>query len=155
MNTNRVASTSAKRRPFGAIFLTVLLASYGCSSKPSAVPTNTSALVKLVTLYNVYTNQNRVGPSSEAEFKKYIQGMKPEGLQSMGLDPAQLDTYFVSPRDNKPYKFIYKVRPGDPTKPPVVAYEQDGSGGMREVAFLNCKVEEVDAARFQQLVPKP
>lgn len=99
--------------------------------------------------------QNRVGPANETEFKKYIQGLKPDAMQALGIDQAQLDTHFVSPRDEKPYKFLYKVRPGDPTKPPVIAYEQVGSGGKREVAFLNGKVEEVDEARFKELVPKP
>ena len=142
-------------RPSLFALLAAVTAAAGCSSKTGAVPKSSSNLVKLVSLYNVYTTQNRAGPASEAEFKKYILGLKPEGLQSLGIDPAQIDSYFVSSRDNKPYKFLYKVRTGDPTKPPVIAYEQDGSGGTREVAFLNGVVQEVDEAKFKELVPKP
>jgi hypothetical protein len=50
----------------------------------------------------------------------------------------------------------YKVKmemPGSGS-PPVIAYEQTGSMGKRYIATGLGGVEEVDEARFLQLVPK-
>jgi hypothetical protein len=138
------------------VLLTVAVLAAGCSSQPGLTPRNSSNLVRLASLYGVYASQhNNVGPANEQEFKKFILAQPPEGLKTLGIDPAQIDQFFTSPRDNQPFRILYRVRAGDPTRPPVIAYEQTGSGGTREVAFLFGKVEEVDEARFRQLVPKP
>ena len=43
--------------------------------------------------------------------------------------------------------------PPGPGGAPVIAYEQEGVGGKRFVASSLAAIEEVDEARFRELVP--
>lgn len=127
----------------------------GCNSATNLVEEN-STLKPLMVAYGSYLAAHRgVPPASEAEFKAYVdenwqriasfpQGKKPEDL-------------FISNRDKQPYVILYGAvtGPPGPAGQPVIAYEKTGVRGKRLVASALSAVEEVDEARFKQLVPAP
>ncbi len=123
----------------------------GCSKSGTkeVVAAENSNLKPLSVLYGQYqsANQNRP-PASEAEFKKFIQGRGESLLTQFETD---LDGLFVSKRDGQPYVVFYRG-----SKPPpsgVVAYEREGVGGERIVAYPYGAVGVVDEIRFRELVP--
>jgi len=132
------------------------LALTGCS-QPAEVPQEepVAHLKALAVLYGRYVGSHRgQSPPSEAEFKKYIRALPPGELSSLKV--TDVDSIFTSPRDNQPYTVKYKLPlpPPGPDGAPVVAYEQTGSGGERYVANSLGDVQLVDAAKFEQMVPK-
>ena len=142
------------RRVFLAVVVAMTAATAGCSNGPSKpAPLGGSNLSRLAMLYTLYMQNNKAPLTNEQELITYAKSLKPEGLKSLGVDVAQVEQYLTSPRDGKPYRIIFKVQGGEPANPPVVAYEQAGVNGKREVGFMFGKVEEVDEARFRQLVP--
>lgn len=116
-----------------------------------------STLKPLAILYGQYIGQHRgQPPPNEEAFRKFIEAQPPEMLKSLNV--SSVDELFVSSRDGKPYKILYgeaakKGPPGGPAGSPVIAYEQEGQGGRRWVASSMGAIEEVDEARFKQLVP--
>lgn len=125
----------------------------GCSQQMQSKKQQESRLKPLALLYGQYMAQHRgQPPASEAEFKKFVESQKAFLTQFGVPDPA---TLFISERDGQPYVVIY----GKPTGPavlagqPVIAYEKVGVGGRRFVASQLGAVEEVDEARFKELVP--
>jgi len=111
----------------------------GCGSQKKSLARQQSGLKKLAIVYGRFLSQHR--------------GKPPANLTSFGIDDS--NRVFISNRDNKPYVIIYgqpKGPPG-PGGSPVIAYEQQGEAGMRWVASALGAVEEVDEARFRQLVP--
>ncbi len=125
----------------------------GCTQQTQSKKQQESRLKPLSMLYGQYMGQHRgQPPQSEAEFKKFVESQK-SFLNQFGItDPA---TLFISERDGQPYVVIY----GKPKGPaalagkPVIAYEKVGVGGKRFVASELGAVEEVDEARFKELVP--
>jgi hypothetical protein len=119
----------------------------GCTGKTEQ-PAEVKNLQMLATLYGRYISTHRgQPPPDEAALKKFIPTLSADELRAMGVDTNNLDTLFTSPRDGQPYVVHYK-QPGA-----VVAYERDGKEGKRLVAYPSGQVEEVDEARFKQLVP--
>src|SRR5262249_23603225 len=98
-------------------------------------------------------------PPDAAALKKFVKTLDKERLEALGVDPSNLDSLFISPRDKQEY--VVRKKPPqkgvpDPMAPAtVVLYEQTGDGsGRRYVAYENVRVEEVDADKFKQLVPE-
>lgn len=132
--------------PLAAIGLAALLA--GCSGGEASKPRETSHIKPLAILYGQYVGRHGgKPPADEAALKKFIDAQE-SMLQSFGVsDSAEL---FVSERDGQPYVVLYGPEAAGKS---VVAYEQTGVGGMRYVADTLGAVQEVDEARFSQLVP--
>ncbi len=133
----------------------------GCSTHNEGQSQEESNLKPLAIFYGQYTGEHQgQGPASEAEFKKYVESLNSEALSSFGItDPSSI---FISSRDKKPYVIIYGAGGGIPDGTggdaglaggPVIAYEQEGVGGKRFIATSLGMIEEVDEARFKQLVP--
>ena len=80
------------------------LALAGCGSKEGKLSENDAHLKALSVLYGRYISAHRgMGPTDEAEFKKFIKSFPPGDLESLQVDPNDLDKTFKSPRDNQPY----------------------------------------------------
>jgi hypothetical protein len=129
--------------------------SSGCSRDRTAqtvAAMNESNIKRVVNLYTGYQAKHGwSGPKSEVDFKEFItKGMPAENLQMMGVDANNLDAVFQSERDGKPFRIKYGVGGGPGSYNPVV-FEQEGQGGLKQVAFTFGKVEEVDDARYKQL----
>lgn len=149
-----------RRRLWSKLALLVISASLliacGCTkNQKQSAPQETSSLKSLAIVYGRYLGTHRgEPPADEASFKQFIQSLPPEQLAAMkATDTAQL---FTSARDHEPYVVIYgkPTGPPGPAGSPVIAYERTGVEGKRFVASSIGAVEEVDEARFKQLVPQ-
>ncbi len=141
----------------GTILFSALLAFAlaGCSpgGKASA-PLQESNLKPLGLLYGQFMGQHQGRPpESEAEFKKFIQEKGLGMLKQFNV--PDVDSLFISPRDKQPYVVLYGPPKGPPglAGQPVIAYEQVGVRGRRFVTNSLGTVEEVDEAKFRELVP--
>jgi hypothetical protein len=128
----------------------------GCGrSETGSQETEGSPLKPLGIHYGRFIGQHRgQPPKDEAEFKAYLATVSADELKQFKV--ASVDELFVSKRDGQPHVVVY----GTTTNPaigqggaPVIAYEKQGVGGKRYVATSMGAVEEVDEARFKQLVP--
>jgi hypothetical protein len=144
---------------FGKILLAIaasvgLLSASGCSDNQSA-EREQSNLKPLAVFYGRYVGQHRgQTPPNEQEFRKFLEAMGKEHLLSMQVN--SIDEVFVSSRDKKPYVVLYGLVSKTGNELPsatVVAYEQEGKGGKRFIARLLGAIEEVDEAKFKQIVP--
>jgi hypothetical protein len=127
----------------------------GCSRDQTArdvAAQNKSNVQRVANLYSAFqAYKGGRGPATEAEFKDFIAHYDGAKLQMMGVKADDLAGLFTSERDGKPFKVRYKVGGGRGASAPVV-FEQDGKDGKRQVGFTgNAKVEEVDAATYDQM----
>jgi hypothetical protein len=139
-------------RIVGAAGLLLALA-LGCT-RTASQPTESSNMKPLAVFYGQYLGAHRgQPPANEAEFKAFLKTLRPETLKSLNV--TDVESLFVSSRDQKPYVIKYgKVTgPLGPGGMPVMAYEQDGAGGKRYVATMVGAVAEVDDVEFRKLVP--
>lgn len=134
-----------------------LVCSWGCQGQSASKSTEESNLKPLAVFYGRYLAQNRGRPpQNEAEFKAFVAKLSPDELKMFNLTSA--DQMFVSSRDQQPHIVVYGTPTGPSTGPgnaPIIAYEKTGVGGKRYVASSLGGVEEVDEARFKELVPHP
>jgi hypothetical protein len=110
-----------------------------------------SNLKPLAIFYGRFIGQHRGRPpASEKELKEFIQAAGTKELA--GFHVTDVDSLFISSRDQKPYVVLYgnDARAGKAT---VVAYEQEGKGGTRFIANDLGNVQEVDEAHFREMVP--
>lgn len=125
----------------------------GCSSaKPQQAPTEVS-LQTFSVLYGQYLGAHRgQTPGSEAELRKYVEGLSEADRKSRGI--SDVSQIFLSPRDGQAYVVRYGVKVGvpGPDGAPWVAHEKDGKDGKRFVAFVTGQIEEVDEARFAKII---
>jgi hypothetical protein len=131
------------------------LSAVGCGgSQTKSQSREQSNLRTLAVLYYQFSVQHRGRPpANEAELRQFVQSaLSTQSASSGSKGPSDV---FVSERDGKPYVVLYgRVQgPPGPGGSPVIAYEQEGSGGTRFVASSMGAVESVDQVRFQQLVP--
>ena len=140
-----------------AVLISFCVVAAGCQRKPAGELAPAESNVKSIAIfYGRYMSQNRgrTPPDKEA-LKKFIASHPATELAALKI--TDVEQLFVSPRDQQAYVVLYgaKLPPPGPSGSPVIAYEKDGDGGRRFVAFANAGVEELDDARFRQLVPQP
>ena len=137
----------------GAVLLSLGAFPLGCGRDSGGEAQEQSNLKPLAILYGQYTGQHQGRPpANEAEFKEYVRSQSTMLESFQVTDPESL---FISSRDEKPYVIKYGAADGPPGPGgyPVVAYEQEGVGGKRFVASSVGAVDEVDEAKFKELVP--
>lgn len=131
------------------------LGAVGCSTdktKEQIASMNTSNVQRVANIYAGFQNaKGGAGPKDETEFKTFIREYDPYKLSAMGIDANDLDKVFTSERDGKPFTIRYKVGGGRGAVAPVV-FEKDGVNGTKQVGFTGGKVEEVDDARYKDLL---
>jgi hypothetical protein len=127
----------------------------GCSATPPAATTpERLPLRHLAVLYGKYRSGHQGRPpKDEAEFKQFLKGLDAQQLASAGVSTAEVDSLFISPRDNQPYDVRYNdpPPPEGPDGPSAVVVERTGVGGKRFVAYSTGKVEEIDDAKYQKV----
>jgi hypothetical protein len=141
------------RRLLVLVSAAFVAASCGCSA-PADVEEQVSTLKPLAVLYGRFLAQHRgQPPANEAEFRAFVEKEGPSLLEQFAV--KDVPSLFVSARDNQPYTILYGrlTGPPGPGGQPVFAYEKTGVGGKRMVASSLGAVEEVDEARFKELVP--
>lgn len=127
----------------------------GCAGDQQvSKPTQESHLKFLALLYGQFTGQNRgQPPKDEAEFKEFVRTNGSSFVQMSNVKTA--DELFVSERDGQPYVILYGAPMGAKSLngQPVMGYEQVGAGGKRYIANSLGQIEDLDEAKFKELVP--
>jgi hypothetical protein len=123
----------------------------GCGGSGTAAAKGVPHLRVLTNLYFQANSKLGKNPSNEEEFKQAINS---SNVDWGAVGVAGADELFVSDRDGKPLVVVYGPPPqGRPFS--VVVYEQEGLNGIRLVGTSDGQVQEADASKFAQLVPKP
>jgi hypothetical protein len=134
----------------GALVLCALLSGCGAGHRESE-ERQRSNLKPLAVFYGRFIGQHRgQPPASEKEFKDFIRSLGTKQL--VGFDVSDVESLFISSRDQQPYVVLYG-RSAPAGKARIVAYEREGAGGTRFVANDLGDVQEVDEAQFKEMVP--
>jgi hypothetical protein len=118
----------------------ILLLAAGCGD--SEQEEQQSNLRSLAAYYNQYRAHHRGQlPADEKDFKNFI--------AKSGGNTANVDSVFVSNRDGKSYAIKYR---SDKSwrHPDIIAYEQEGRDGTREVATVVGGYEKLSEDEFQK-----
>jgi hypothetical protein len=130
--------------------LSILIAALlvGCGGPTGGSGKKETSRVRVLTmLYTRTSSQLGRNPKDEQEFKEKLKSY------DLALDKAgvsSIDELFISERDGQPLGIYYGPHPPGSD---VVVYEQTGVDGMRYVGHRIGMVEEVDEAKFRELVP--
>ncbi len=133
--------------------LPMLLLASGCADDALNSPT----ALKMKGLANAYLDQV-VGqdgnpPANEAALRKHMLGLRESVQYDYQIDPKNLDSSFVSQRDNEPFVVLYGqgiARISGDSKQ-VLAHEKTGKSGKRLVVFASTKVDHVNEAELERL----
>lgn len=127
----------------------------GCGGPSRPSHFTDTPIKKFCVLYTKYAlTHNMLGPPDEAAFKEYIRQADAEMVRDIGFDPKNVDALFVSPRDGRPFRVLWKMKAGDPRGGPVIVFESVGVAGKRQVGRLfGTRYEELDEAELKKLVP--
>jgi hypothetical protein len=123
-------------------------ATSGCGSATSASG-GMSRMKGLSMLFTKVSSDIGREPANEQEFK---QGIVNSGIPLERLSVTSVDELFISDRDGQPLIVVYGVRPKGSD---VIIYEQTGVDGKRQIAHRIGTIEEIDEAKFKELVPSP
>jgi hypothetical protein len=124
----------------------------GCGAgKVEGLPADEQNLKTIALLYGEFTSAKRKPPANLDEFKKYLESTKAHPTAMITFE-GDVEQFLTSPRDKKPYTFIWNVTPQVGKLDPI-AYEQEGDGDSRLAAFGGGSVLDLDPERFKQLVP--
>jgi hypothetical protein len=136
------------RRP--VVWFALGLVLVGCAEQP---PSEQSDLQLLSVMYGQFRSSHRGElPQDEKQFKNFIASERGHVLTNSGI--ANVDALFVSQRDGKPYVVKYRNAKDWPLEA-MVAYEQEGEGGVLQVANDLGGVTELTAEQFQAEIAEP
>jgi hypothetical protein len=129
----------------------------GCQRGPAKTDLSSDEkhILKIASLYTDFrgAHQGRV-PRDARELKDWAKGLKKDQLDARGIN--DLDSAFISPRDNQPYVLVKPeaARPGSGGRPAMLwVYEQTGIDGKRMAANAMGYAFEMDEEQFKELVP--
>lgn len=91
------------------------------------------------------------GPASEAEFRKFIEGLDAQTLGNIGVELANLDKLFQSERDSEPFLIRYAIAGNTRGSNDAIVFETEGKEGKRQVGFTSLAIREVDGTEFDSL----
>lgn len=138
------------------LILIGLLAISGCWNRvnPNSMiaNANNSNVKRLATMYSIFQTQHGFrGPNDEAALRQFIGQQDPQRMKVAGIDISDVDSLFISERDNKPFNIRYGVNTvmRGPAMP--VVFESEGVEGKRQVGFTNGPMREVDSAEYEEL----
>ena len=122
----------------------------GCGSGDPVSDTvgklNTNNVIRVASCYAMFQQKNNYkGPKNMKEFKAFLN--KPENsssLDMMGIDASEIDSVFISERDEEEIVVRWKVPGSQRGCYEPVAFEKTGSDGSRRVGFANGVFEDVD-----------
>lgn len=141
-----------------APLLIALVAFSGCgggnSDDAMIKDANKLNIQRLTNLYTRHQMQNSSqGPKNEQEFKKYIQGVDSATLEKMGIDLADINSLFVSDRDQQPFEIRYGVAASFRGDAVGLIFEKQGLNGVRQVGLSTIAVKEIeDDQQYSQLL---
>jgi len=139
------------------VVASMLLPWCGCTheAESTADPAN-SHVAHVASLLDRYRTLHRgQPPATLEEFKQFANQDGKSILDSAGVESA--DVLLTSERDQKPLVILFgkEFVQKNLGEVPVMCYEELGVNGSRYVGFIGGMTEEVDAARFKQLIKNP
>lgn len=138
----------------GSLILGAILILFAGCSRPAASDAGADPHLSMLTkIYADHMNAHQgTPPKDEAAFKTYIRAYGASRLK--GHDVNEVDSLFISTRDNQPLAFVYAVSAATPLKQSVViGYERSATDGKRTVGYRHGDSELVDETKFQELAP--
>lgn len=133
-------------------FLALMLFLPGCgATKVEGLPADEQNMKTIALLYGEFSSSKRKPPANLEEFKKYLEATQANPSAGITFE-GDVEQFLTSPRDKKPYTFIWNVMPQVGKLDPI-AYEQEGDGDSRLAAFGGGSVLDLDSEQFKQLVP--
>ena len=139
-------STSARR---AVAWLALGMTLVGCGEQRAS---QQSELQLLSVMYGQYRSSHRGElPKNEQQFKSFIASERGHVLTNSGI--SSVDALFVSRRDGQPYVLKYQNTKEWPLEE-MVAYEQEGKDGTRQVANDMGGVAELTDEQFQAQIVK-
>jgi len=136
-----------------AWLLLLALVTVGCGHDDAL---NSPTALKMKGLANAYLDQvvsAGGAPADEASLKKHMLGLRASVQYDCNIDPNNIESSFVSQRDNEPLVVIYGqgVNNISGNSKQVIAHEKIGKNGKRLVVFVSTKVDVVDEAELERL----
>ena len=137
------------------IFVVALNGCFGTNSDTMFKQATDSNAKRLGTLYAQYQISNPddrlLGPPDKEKFVEFIQSRSSSGLSRIGVDKDNLDSLFVSERDQQPFKIRWEVQgiSRGPAQP--VIFESVGNNGKFVVGFTGFIQKEVDQSEYDHL----
>ncbi len=128
------------------VLMAAAAAPIGCSPASKSGVGEIPHIKLLASFYNRAARDLGRYPKNEQELKQTI-GKMDLNLEAMKL--ASVDELYVSERDGEPLVIV-----SPPNAKGVILYEKTGVDGTRLVALSEGNVQEVDEARFRELVPE-
>lgn len=125
----------------------------GCGAKVDENTVDPAENIRQLALsYVQYSAQNRgVGPKDKEKLKEFM-------IKRNGMNEADAEARFISPRDNEEYVIRWGLRPQgsgpigpDPPKSPIIIYEKTGDGRTHitadgKMAVITMSEEELASA---------
>jgi hypothetical protein len=117
-------------------------------------------ITRIASLYTDFKSTHKGRPPRDTEeLKNWVKGLKKEQLAARNI--TDLDTVFVSPRDNQPYVIAKPPPPpkrmgpggGPPAMGAVIVYEKTGVNGKHMAANGMGYAYELSPEDFKQQVP--
>jgi len=129
--------------------LTLLLVAPACNRNAvKPVSDAQDRLSKLMNLYRCYTDKNQKPPATEEALREFGQKLSPQDRADR-LIGDDLESIFLSPRDNQKFVVKYNLRP-DPATNRALAWEAAGKDGMHFVALTMGYVVEYNEESLNQ-----
>ncbi|MEQ8209481.1 MAG: hypothetical protein RH917_06585 [Lacipirellulaceae bacterium] len=149
-------------RTFARIFncaLVIVFTCLGCGGpdfSKQVAELNKNNVQRLANCYLLFQhrNGNFDGPSDKAEFIELLaQERVAKNLKQMGIDRSNLESLFISERDQAEIKVRYGLRGGQMGPYHPVTFETEGLDGVRLVGFTSSEVKEIrDDAQYEALL---
>jgi hypothetical protein len=137
---------------WGSVIAFVAISGCNSTAPPKVTQTVESNLKAIHVFFGQYSAQHQGRPpANEQAFRGFLKSLPAERLESMAV--SNMDSLFVSPRDNQPIVVLYNQpasMPGVGTTK-LLAHETTGVNGQRFVLLTTGEIQEVDQARFDEL----
>ena len=113
---------------------------------------NDSNIKRVSMLYTVFQGQHGMkGPKDENELKDFISSRGSKALARIGVSSDNIQSLFVSERDDEPFKIRYGLKTNSRQPPVPIVFESVGVEDKFMVAFSGFVCKEVDKATYDQL----
>lgn len=127
----------------------------GCESHTSGV-TQTSTKTRIEHLFNLYKSYvetKKKAPPNEQALREHAKELTEQQLDDL-LIGRDLESIFVSDRDNEPFQIAFGQMVKSGGEPVAIIHEKTGANGMKYVALSIGYAEEYDEETLQQYLPK-
>ncbi len=137
------------------LILTISACDRGPSVNALVAQATDSNVKRVAKMYTIFMRKNDWrGPQDKDELKNFIRQQNSDQMRAMGIDPEELDSLFLSERDQQPLKIRWQME-GSPTAPPfAIVFEPTPEPEQElgyQVGFTGSPARQVDQAEYDRL----